>query len=144
MGLGCLSATGVLAMTPLVDGVVALIPGLSGRSLVSNNLEIDRLRLGPCAVDTRYYAVQSNFETADPGWKFWQYFRGKNLADMATNAIFPEQNDLVVDTKSMIDFGVPNLHLADQPRNFGTTDHTWHCNYFRQPQTIDYITEKFA
>jgi pimeloyl-ACP methyl ester carboxylesterase len=138
------SATGALARTPLVDGVVALIPGLSGQSLVSNNLEINRLRLGPCAIEPRYYAVQSNFETADPEWKFWQYFRRKNLADMATNAIFPEQNDLVVDTKSMIDFGVPNLHLADQPYNFGTTDHIWHCNYFRQPQTIDYISEKFA
>lgn len=138
------SATGALARTPLLDGVVALIPGLSGQSLVSNNLEINRLRLGPCAVDPRYYAVQSNFETADPGWKFWQYFRRKNLADMATNAIFPEQNDLVVDTKSMIDFGVPNLKLAGQPRDFGTTDYVWHCNYFRQPETIDYITEKFA
>ncbi len=138
------SATGALARTPLIDGVVALIPGLSGQSLVSNNLEINRLRLGPCAVDPLYYAVQSNFETADPGWRFWQYFRRKNLADTATNAIFPSQNDLVVDTASMIDFGVPNLQLAGQPRDFGTTDHIWHCNYFRQPQTIDYITKNFA
>jgi hypothetical protein len=86
--------------------------------------------------------VQSNFETADPGWKFWQYFRKENIADMATSAIFPGHNDLVVDTESMIDFGVPNLQLAAQPRDFGTTDQVWHCNYFRQPQTIDYITQK--
>jgi len=138
------SATGALARTPLVDGVVALIPGLSGQALVSNNHEINRLRLGPSAVDPRYYAVQSNFETDDPGWKFWQYFRKAKLADMATNAIFPEQNDLVVDTKSMIDFGVPKLSLADKPLDFGTTGHIWHCNYFRQQQTIDYITQKFA
>ena len=138
------SATGALARTPLVDGVVALIPGLSGQSLVSNNLEIDRLRLGPCAVDPLYYAVQSNFETADPGWKFWQYFRKSSIADLATNAIFPGPNDLVVDTQSMTDFGVPHLHLADQPCDFGTTNEVWHCNYFRQPQTIAYIAQKLT
>jgi hypothetical protein len=44
----------------------------------------------------------------------------------------------------MIDFGVPNLSLADKPYDFGTTDRIWHCNYFRQQQTIDYITQKFA
>jgi hypothetical protein len=137
------SATGALARTPLVDGVVALIPGLSGQSMVSNNLEIDRLRLGPCAVDPLYYAVQSNFETADPGWKFWQYFRASKIADIATNAIFPGHNDLVVDTNSMADFGVPHLQLADQPRDFGTSDQVWHCNYFRQPQTIAYLAQKF-
>ena len=137
------SATGALARTPLVDGVVALIPGLSGQSMVSNNLEIDRLRLGPCAVDPRYYAVQSNFETDSPGWKFWRYFRKSTLADTATDAIFPGANDLVVDTDSMIDFGVPHLQLADKPCDFGTTDKVWHCTYFRQPQTIAYITQKF-
>jgi hypothetical protein len=138
------SATGALARTPLVDGVVALIPGLCGQSAVNNNHEIDRLRLGPCAVEPLYYAVQSNFETSSPGWKFWQYFRKSTLADIATNAIFPDHNDLVVDTASMIDFGVPHLQLADQPCDFGTSDQVWHCNYFRQPQTIAYITQKFS
>lgn len=138
------SATGALARTPLVDGIVALLPGLSGQSLVSNNIEIDRLRLGPCAVEPLYYAVQSNFETADPGWKFWQYFRAKNIADTATNAIFPKENDLVVDTASMTDFGVPQLQLADRPCDFGTTGEVWHCNYFRQPQTIAYIAQKLT
>ena len=138
------SATGALARTPLVDGVVALIPGLSGQSMVSNNFEIDRLRLGPCAVDPLYYAVQSNFETAPSGWKIWQYFRASKIADKATNAIFPGHNDLVVDTDSMTDFGVPHLQLADKPCDFGTTDKVWHCTYFRQPQTIDYIAQKFS
>lgn len=137
------SATGALAKTPLLDGVVALIPGLSGQSLVSNNIEINALRLGPCAVTPRYYAVKSDFEATDPGWKFWQYFRKQNLADMATNAIFPGKNDLVVDTDSMDSFG-SNLQLAGPACDFGTTNHIWHCNYFRQPQTIDYITRQFV
>jgi hypothetical protein len=138
------SATGALARTPLVDGVVALIPGLSGQSMVSNNFEINSLRLGPCAVDPRYYAVQSNFETEKPSWKFWRYFRKSTIADTAAGWVFPGHNDLVVDTESMTDFGVPHLALADQPCDFGTSDTVWHCNYFRQPRTIDYITRKFA
>lgn len=67
------SVTGALANTPVVDGMVALVPGLSGQARVSNNHEINRLRLGPCAVDPMYYAVQSNFETK-VGWQFWKYF----------------------------------------------------------------------
>ena len=120
-----------------------LVPGLSGQSAVSNNHEIDRLRLGPCAVDPHYYAVQSNFETT-VGWKFWKIFRKDVIADAATNVIFDGPNDLVVDTMSMIDLGVPNLQLAGPAKNFGTTDTVWHCNYFRQPETIAYITEKFT
>lgn len=137
------SVTGALANTPLVDGLVALIPGLSGQSAVSNNHEIDRLRLGPCAVDPLYYAIQSNFETK-VGWQFWKYFRKDVIADSATNAIFDGPNDLVVDTNSMIDLGVPHLQLAGLPHDFGTTDKIWHCNYFQQPETIGYITAKFT
>jgi len=42
----------------------------------------------------------------------------------------------------MTDLGLPNLRLADPPCDFGTSDTVWHCNYFRQPKTIDYIAEK--
>lgn len=66
------------------------------------------------------------------------------IADFATNAIFDGPNDLVVDTGSMINFGVPNFRLADAPHDFGTTNKIWHCNYFRQPETIGYITAKFT
>jgi hypothetical protein len=66
------------------------------------------------------------------------------LADKVANVIFDGPNDLVVDTASMIDFGVPELELADQPWDFGTTDQVWHCNYFRQPDTIKYIADHFT
>jgi hypothetical protein len=59
-----------------------------------------------------------------------------------TPSLRDERNDLVVDTEFMIDFGVPHLQLADQPCDFGTSDEVWHCNYFRQPQTMSYITQK--
>jgi pimeloyl-ACP methyl ester carboxylesterase len=138
------SATGALAKTPVVDGLVALIPGLCGQSAVNNNHELDRLRLGPCAVDPKYYAVQSNFEL-DPGskWKFWAYL-AKAAASNITDAIFDGPNDMVVNTPSMIDLGVPHLGLAADPHNFGTNSEVWHCNYFRQEETIEYIETHFS
>jgi len=138
------SATGALARTPLLDGVIVLVPGLAGQAKVTNNHEINRLRLGPCAVTPRYFAVTADFETEEVGWKFWQYFRPDVAADVVTNAIFKVPNDLVVDTSSMTDFGVDKLGLAADPRHFGPETKVWHCNYFRQPETIAHIIKSFT
>jgi pimeloyl-ACP methyl ester carboxylesterase len=138
------SVTGALARTPLVDALTALVPGLSGQSAVNNNHEINRLRVGPCAVDPAYYAITSNFETANPTWRFWRNFRKERLADLATDIVFPGDNDLVVDTSSMTDFGVPRLRLAGASCDFGTSDVVWHCNYFRQAKSINYLASRFA
>ncbi len=138
------SVTGALARSPLIDALTALVPGLSGQSAVNNNHEINRLRIGPCAVDPAYYAITSNFETADPTWRFWRNFRKERLADLGTDTVFPGDNDLVVDTASMTDFGVPRLRLAGTPCDFGTSDEVWHCNYFRQPKTINYIASRLS
>lgn len=137
------SVTGALAKTPLVDALAALVPGLAGQSAVENNHEINRLRTGPCAVDPAYYAIVSNFETANPGWRFWENFRKDRAADLATDIVFPDKNDLVVDTWSMTDFGVPKLKLAGESCDYGTSDTVWHCNYFREKRSIDYIADTF-
>ncbi|WP_426436023.1 esterase/lipase family protein [Bradyrhizobium genosp. P] len=140
------SVTGALAKTPIVDALVALVPGLSGQSAVSNNYELNRLRLGPCAVEPDYYAVRSNFETPNPGWQFWKNFRVARLGDLAADAIFESENDLVVDTASMTDLGDPDfaLKMSADICDFGTSDTVWHCNYFRQQKTVDYIAAKFS
>ena len=137
------SITGALARTPLVDALTALIPGLSGQSAVSNNHELSRLRIGPVAVDPAYYAIKSNFESRNPGWKFWRNFRKDRAGDLAADIVFPAANDLVVDTWSMDDFGVPSLALAESACDFGTSDSVWHCNYFRQDRSIDYLASAF-
>jgi pimeloyl-ACP methyl ester carboxylesterase len=138
------SVTGALSKTPLVDALTALVPGLAGQSAVDNNHEINRLRIGPTAVDPAYYAIMSNFETQNPGWKFWRNFRRDRVADLATSIVFPDKNDLVVDTWSMTDFGVPKLKLAGRPCDFGTSETVWHCNYFRQEKSINYIASQFG
>jgi hypothetical protein len=138
------SVTGALANTPLVDALVAVIPGLSGQSAVDNNYELNRLRLGPCAVSPFYYAIKSNFETLDPGWKFWQNFREDRMSDIAADTVFPGANDLVDDTWSMTPLGGPEFKLkfTGDACDFGTSPTVWHCNYFRQPETINYIAAK--
>jgi pimeloyl-ACP methyl ester carboxylesterase len=138
------SVTGALAKTPLVDALVALVPGLSGQSAVDNNHELDRLRLGPCVVDPSYYAIKSNFETQNPGWRFWRNFRKDRAGDLAADIVFPGDNDLVVDTWSMTELGVPKLKLAGPSRDFGNSGTVWHCNYFRQDKTINYIAENLG
>ena len=42
----------------------------------------------------------------------------------------------------MTDFGVPALELDALPCDFGTSDTVWHCSYFRQDKTINYLSEK--
>lgn len=137
------SVTGALAKTPLVDALAVLVPGLAGQSAVNNNHEINRLRIGPVAVDPVYYAIVSNFETENPTWRFWRNFRKDRMADLAAEGVFPGDNDLVVDTWSMTDFGVPKLKLAGSC-DFQTSDTVWHCNYFHQERTIDYIARRFG
>jgi pimeloyl-ACP methyl ester carboxylesterase len=138
------SVTGALAKTPILDAVSALVPGLAGQSLVTNNHEINRLRLGPAAITPEYYAIVSNFETANPGWKFWKNFRKDRAMDVASDTIFPSDNDLVVDTSSMTSLGVKDLKLAGPSCNYHTSDTVWHCNYFRQEKSINYIASRFG
>ena len=40
-----------------------------------------------------YYAIQSNFETGNPTWRFWRNFRKDLAADLLANVIFPGDND---------------------------------------------------
>lgn len=138
------SVTGALAKTPLIDALTALVPGLSGQSAVDNNYEINRLRIGPVAVDPAYYVIMSNFETQNPAWRFWRNFRKDRAIDLASDIVFPGDNDLVVDTWSMTDFGVPRLKLAGPSCDFGTSETVWHCNYFRQDKSVNYIASRFG
>jgi pimeloyl-ACP methyl ester carboxylesterase len=139
-----MTVTGTLANTPLIDGLVALIPGLFGQSRISNNYELNLLRLGPCNTRPDYFVVQSNFETPDPGWQFWKNFRLMRAGDIAADAVFEGPNDLVVDTISMTDLGEVGFPLNVVARqDFGTSPDVWHCNYFRQKETIAFIRTSF-
>jgi pimeloyl-ACP methyl ester carboxylesterase len=134
------SITGLGAKLPLIDAVVAMIPGLAAQSRVDNNFEINRLRQ-QIGKSPDYYAVISNFEPADVGWAFWKRLGDwrDRLKDRAADLVFEDENDLVVDSKSMIDIfdavKIQNVH------DFKTTNQVHHTNYFQQPETLDFIVQ---
>jgi len=140
------SVTKLAAKTPAVDAAVALVPGLMAQSRVGNNQEIISLRQAPEALAGRYFAIKSNFESDKPGWQFWRYFRnlGDHAKDAVADLVFEGQNDLVVDTGSMVDLCDGLTIPPEQVLDFGTTDTVHHTNYFAQPRTLDFLRESFG
>jgi hypothetical protein len=136
------AVTNVAARSPLADSALAMVPGLAGQSRVSNNFELQRLNSGVLGAP-EYFAIRSNFTTTDEGWKFWKYFA--DPAARALNAgadlLFGEKNDLVVDTASMT-----HRVIADDDHLYDFRDSTvvHHVNYFRQPETIAFLTKKLG
>jgi len=137
------SAGTVAAKTPIVDAAVALIPGLSAQALVSNNEELNRLNR-KAATKLSYFAVRSDFRPTDPGWEFWNYFVnvGDRIKGVAADLVFEEANDLVVDTASMTVLAKPPEPTSiEKLFDFATNPRVHHTVYFRQPETVTFITE---
>jgi hypothetical protein len=137
-----------VSRTPLADAAVAMIPGLAAMSRVENNFEI--LALKECApTPPEYFAVTSKFRGDEIGWRFWKVFCDFQIrsAEAADRLIFRDQsrtsydNDLVVDTASMTQYGVPP---TAETCEFGDSDHVYHTVYFSQPRTIDFIRKRFG
>ena len=126
-----------------MDAAVGLVPGLAAQSRVGNNRELISLRQTGRLAAERYFAVTSNFESEQPGWKFWQYFRGigDRAKDALADLVFEGRNDLVVDTGSMVDLADGLRIPSEQVLDFGTTDRIHHTNYFSQPDTLAFIEE---
>ena len=137
------SVTKLAAKTPAIDAAVALVPGLMAQSRVGNNGEIISLRQPPVRSRDAISRSQSNFESDKPGWQFWRYFRniGDHAKDTLADLVFEGQNDLVVDTGSMVDLCDDLRISAEQVLDFGTTDVVHHTNYFAQARTLDFIRE---
>lgn len=135
------SVVSVAAKTPLLDAGVSMIPGLNGQSRVANHPELMRLRAVRLAKPPEYFIVKSNFETEEPGWKFWKFFRKDRLADKGADLIFDGPNDLVVDTSSMSD--IPGHELpAGSIKDYGTNNVVHHTNYFSQQATLEFMLDK--
>lgn len=135
------SLTGAVATLPVADAAVAMIPGLFGQARISNNGELLRLSAGPAVNNPKYFVVKSNFESENPGWKFWRHFRKTALLNRLADTVFDGENDLVVDCESIIDLGD-----GRQPAgvcDFKTSSDVHHCNYFRQQACLQFIEKSF-
>ncbi len=132
------SVTNIAASTPIADALMAMVPGLSGQSRVGNNPELLRLHKSNGS-EERYAAIKANFQSDNPGWKFWKFFSKGRVADFAADMVFAGDNDLVVDSDSM-------TFLSDELRikrvhDFQTTPLVHHINYFEQPETTEHLRE---
>lgn len=125
---------------PILDAGVALVPGLNGQSAVGNNSELLALRRRSAGLQlrpTESFFVRSNFESEKVGWRFWRAFRDlkRRSAEFVVDRVFPSDNDLVVDTESMINLfensRIPKRRLLD----FGTSNQVHHLNYFEFEET---------
>jgi hypothetical protein len=144
------SGTQLLARTPLADAAVALVPGLAAMSrygpdaseFIQGNHELQKLGFGLAVAPAGYHAVLSNFEPSDEGWKFWRLFRHakERIANVAVDAIFAGQNDLVVDTPSMASLSTA-VQINDPARvlDFKTSATVHHLNYFHQPESAAFV-----
>jgi len=141
------SVTSIGAKTPLVDAGIGLLPGIAAMSRIQRHAELNALNQGDPADREEYYAVSSNFQTEDPGWRFWKYFNKSKLADSAADyLVFEQENDLVVDTSSMTyhAFGAaPDFNNAARFCCFDEKRRVHHTAYFRQRETLDFIARSF-
>jgi hypothetical protein len=133
----------IATKTPIVDAAVSMIPGLQGQARIADHPELTRLRAVRMARPPQYFVVQSNFETEDPGWKFWKYFRKDQMLDTGADLVFDGPNDLVVDTRSMSDLPTHVLP-ASSVQDYGTTPVVHHTNYFSQQTTLDFVLSRLA
>jgi len=140
------SIASLTSRTPVIDAALSMVPGLSAMSRVSNNYELQTLRSLAPEVRDRYFAVQANFESQHPGWRFWEAFRrlGSRVADALADHVFDGPNDLVVDTASMADLSDGLVLPARQVLDFGTTDRVHHTSYLEQKETLAFIRRKLG
>jgi pimeloyl-ACP methyl ester carboxylesterase len=132
------------ASTPLADAAVVVVPGLAGQSRVGNNAELRCLHRPVWVSTPAFHAVVSNFEPADTDanwWEVWKHFANPKMKalDFGADVIFRDRlNDLVVDTESMTRICDGGIKFATQ-HDFLTSRNVHHCNYFQQPETVDYF-----
>jgi hypothetical protein len=139
------------ARTPVLDAGVALIPGLAAQSMESANGELLHARdyFSSFPDDERrrrvdsYRFVTSNFETEDPGWKFWRYFRKSKLMDAGADAVFEGENDLVVDTPNMTSLAEVQPRIRpEHVLAFDKTQLVTHVGYFQRTEAIEFLRKQ--
>lgn len=123
----------------IADAAVQLVPGLLSMARMSNNGELQQLRLMSGPADGRF-AIISNYEPKSPGLRIWRYLTEAKdrLKDFGTDVLFDAKNDLVVDTASMDDLQEKLRIPGPRVCNFMTSD-VHHCSYFAQERTYQFL-----
>lgn len=135
------------AALPVAEAVVGLVPGLASQQRITNNIESQRLFNQAWLSQPRFLVAGVNFEPQldQPAWKFWTRLRNPLMtaADLGADALFPGDNDLVVDTDSMMQLGMPGgtVPVALPPFTSAITHHT---SYFRDAKVLDFLARELG
>jgi pimeloyl-ACP methyl ester carboxylesterase len=131
--------------TPMLDAAIAVVPGLAAQSRVQNNAELDRLVRMPWMSTPQSFAVTSNFAPAEADhhwWQVWKAFSNSKdrLLRWGADAIFDEENDLVVNTISMTRLRGSSIDTG-RVLSFPNSPDVHHCNYFRQERLLEFFSK---
>ena len=111
---------------------VGAVNGLEGlQSMRPDGKFITELNEGPKG-DTAYYALAANFEPTNHGWR--QFAK-----DRLMDAIFQQDNDLVVPTGGVYESNNSGWFPIADPLVFAETDGIAHSDFFRQRKAVDQI-----
>jgi pimeloyl-ACP methyl ester carboxylesterase len=140
------SLASAAASVPLIDAGVAMIPGLNGQSRVANAIELLRLNSQCVNCPKEYFFVSSNFNPERAGWDVLKRVREigiRTLNAAADSFVFPGDNDLVVDTAAMTEPWTAGIGAANSWK-FDESASVHHTNYFRNRDTIEFITKSLV
>ena len=121
-----------------VPGLAAMEPGGAFISVLNDP---GRLIRQPA----RYYAISSSFEPSRGAARGFTADLGRFLADRLSDRLFGGENDLVVDTASMTDFGPDRRWIEEGDGfSFGETADVYHTIYFADPRVASRLTHWLA
>lgn len=114
------------------------LPGLADMEPGSAQINALNQATGPSDGLADYFAVTSNFKAHFDFEKGITKELEQMLLDGVTNRLFQNDNDLVVDTVSMTNFGtrqgrLQNTHVF----NYGDREDVYHTVYFAAPETVE-------
>ena len=121
-----------------VPGLAAMEPNSDLVQALNKNVpNMDKL--------AHYFAVTSNFQahfSYDNSIIGFSKELLEFLLDRITDQLFKENNDLVVHTRSMVNFGNAQAKLApDGHFAFGDQDNVYHTVYFAHPELLEKLTD---
>jgi pimeloyl-ACP methyl ester carboxylesterase len=116
---------------------VGVLKGLDGlRAMVPGGPFLSRLNAG-VRDDKRYFALGSDFEPADAGWKAF-------VADRLLDRIFRDENDLVVPTRGVWDRNGSGFFPIDDRQVLPRAEAVAHTRFFTNPRALETISAWLA
>lgn len=117
------------------------VPGLAAMRPTSEFVASLNKAKGSLESLAQYYAITSNFVARLDMQNGFTRQLAEFVIDRVTNRLFKTNNDLVVDTASMLEFGTRGPRHGDAVFDFGSTDDVYHTVYFSQDKVASRLRD---